>query len=82
MSRRGSSPWARRPGEVYEPPEFTDEGATPPSMEKLKSKKATRRAGRQRKRSCSAGRGEAPAPGPSSAITRSPRPADDRAGHA
>jgi uncharacterized cupin superfamily protein len=29
------------PGKVYEPPEFTYEGATAPSMEKLKSKHAS-----------------------------------------
>jgi glyoxylate utilization-related uncharacterized protein len=29
------------PGRVYEPPEFTEEGATPPSMDKLASKNKT-----------------------------------------
>ena len=29
------------PGKAYEPPEFTDEGTKPPSMEELKSKHAT-----------------------------------------
>jgi hypothetical protein len=29
------------PGKVYEPPEFSYEGATPPPMDKLKSKNAT-----------------------------------------
>jgi len=29
------------PGRAYEPPEFTEEGATPPSMDKLSSKDAT-----------------------------------------
>jgi uncharacterized cupin superfamily protein len=29
------------PGRAYEPPEFTEEGATPPPMDKLSSKKAT-----------------------------------------
>jgi cupin domain len=29
------------PGRVYEPPEFTEEGATPPPMDKLSAKKAT-----------------------------------------
>lgn len=29
------------PGKVYEPPEFTNEGTTPPSMDSIKSKHAT-----------------------------------------
>ena len=29
------------PGKIYEPPEFTNEGTKPPSMDELKSKKAT-----------------------------------------
>jgi uncharacterized cupin superfamily protein len=29
------------PGKVYEPPEFSYEGTKPPSMEEIKSKKAT-----------------------------------------
>ena len=41
MSRRASSPWARCPGRVYEPPEFTEEGTKPPSMDKIASKNAS-----------------------------------------
>ena len=62
------------PGEAYEPPEFTEEGATPPSMDEARVQEAAtprRPSGRGPRRRAGAWRA---APGPSSAITRRPRP--------